>query len=197
MQYQKLIILFFSLFLLSGCGLQEQRKKLHQEQMDVHQKEQELALKEQELDAREAILDERQKTMDSVLIQKDTLSTLYPAIPGNWVVKMVCTETTCPGSALGDTKVEQWSVSFDNNMVIAKAMNNKMQLTRIYTGNIDATGQINLVAQSSAVDSEGALSAKIIIQLKQKNVGSMEGQREIIQPGNCHIIYSLDLKKQN
>lgn len=165
--------------------------------MLLQQKEQELSLKEQELDEREAILNERQKSIDSVLVQKDTLSSLYPMVSGNWIVKMVCTETTCPGSALGDTKVEQWSVSFQNNLVVAKAMNNKMQLTRIYTGSIDATGQINLVAQSTAADLESSQSVKIIIQLKQRNRGSMDGQREIIQPGNCHIVYSLDLKRQN
>jgi hypothetical protein len=197
MQHFRILLLFCLLFTISSCGLQEQRKQLHQEQMLLQQKEQELSLKEQELDEREAILNERQKSIDSVLVQKDTLSSLYPMVSGNWIVKMVCTETTCPGSALGDTKVEQWSVSFQNNLVVAKAMNNKMQLTRIYTGSIDATGQINLVAQSTAADLESSQSVKIIIQLKQRNRGSMDGQREIIQPGNCHIVYSLDLKRQN
>lgn len=195
--HHRLLLFTIFLFLLSGCGLREQQKQLHQERMAIRQKEQELNLKEQELDAREAILNERQKTMDSVLVTKDTLSALYPTIAGNWSTKMVCTETTCPGSALGDTKVEQWAIVFENNLVIVKAMNNKMQLTRIYTGHIDAGGQINLVAQTPNANSDDSPAAKIIIQLKQKDNNTMQGQREIIQPGNCHIVYSLNLKKQN
>lgn len=194
--HHRLFFFTFLLFSLSGCGLREQQKKLHQDQMAIRQKEQELNLKEQELDAREAILNERQKTIDSVLI-KDTLSAIYPMLPGSWSTKMVCTETTCPGSALGDTKVEQWSFAFENNLVVAKAMNNRMQLIRIYTGQIDAGGQINMVAQSPEEGSDIGSAAKIIIQLKQKNENTLEGQREIIQPGNCHIVYSLTLKKQN
>ncbi|HET8574363.1 MAG TPA: hypothetical protein VFL76_10905 [Edaphocola sp.] len=186
-----------SLLLLSSCGLQEQRDKLKQEAIVLRQKEQELMLRKQELDAREQILNERQKKMDSVLVGKDTLSTIYPAIPGRWLVKMVCTEATCPGSALGDTKVEQWAITFQNNMVVVKAMNNKFQLTRIYTGSITADGQLSLKAQAPEDSLSIAQYAQITIQLKQTKNDVMQGQRDIIQPEGCHITYTLDLKKQN
>ena len=41
--------------------------------------------------------------------------------------KMVCTQSSCSGSVLGDTKVEQWLISAQNKIVIVQAMNNKMQ----------------------------------------------------------------------
>lgn len=189
--------IFFGLCLLSSCGLQEQRNQLKQESIILRQKEQELVLRNQELDAREQLLNERQKKMDSVLVGKDTLSGIYPAIPGRWLVKMVCTDATCPGSALGDTKVEQWAITFQNNMVVAKAMNNKFQLTRIYTGSIAADGQLSLKAQAPNDSLSTRQYAQINIQLKQTRNDAMQGQRDIIQPEGCHITYSLDLKKQN
>jgi len=193
----KYLIIVTGIGLLSGCGLQEQRQQLKQESVLIRQKEQELALRSHELDAREQLLNERQKKMDSVLIGKDTLSNIFPEIPGRWLAKMVCTDAGCPGSALGDTKVEQWAVTFQNNMVVVKAMNNKFQLTRIYTGDITPEGQLSLKAQVPNDSLSTNQYAQITIQLKQTKSDAMQGQRDIIQPEGCHVTYSLDLKKQN
>lgn len=193
----KYLTIVTGICLLSGCGLQEQRQQLKQESVLLRQKEQELALRGQELDAREQLLNERQMKMDSVLIGKDTLSKIFPEIPGRWLAKMVCTDAGCPGSALGDTKVEQWAVTFQNNMVVVKAMNNKFQLTRIYTGSIAPDGQVSLKAQAPDDSLSTSQYAQISIQLKQTKNDAMQGQRDIIQPEGCHLTYSLDLKKQN
>lgn len=182
---------------LSGCGIQTQRNELQNEQNVVRQKEQELTLKEKELNAKEVILNERQKKLDSFFVPKDTLSKLYSSIPGFWDAKMVCSETTCPGSALGDTRVEAWSIYFQDNRVVAKALNNKKQLTRVYTGGITDSGQIYLTEQPVSVGSENDSEVTITVQLKQRNDNTLIGRREIVQSANCHIIYSLELKKQD
>lgn len=190
-------ILFFlcSVVLLSSCGIQEQRQKLLQKEQALREKEQGLTLKEQELNTREQALNERQKKMDSVLTMPDTLITKYPNLIGNWTVKMVCTETSCSGSALGDTKVEEWSLSFSNNQVVVKAMNNKKQLTRVYTGYIAIDGTIVLMAKIPESDSNALLASQINVNLTQGKMGMMTGQREILHPENCRILYSLNLKK--
>ena len=51
---------------------------------------------------------------------------------------MTCIETTCPGSAVGDTKTETWDINYENNLIIAKAMANN-KLVRVYTGSYDGT----------------------------------------------------------
>lgn len=197
MQKLKYFSIITSIVLLSGCGIQEQREQLNEQAVLLRQKEQELALRSQELDAREQLLDERQKKMDSVLVGKDTLSNIFPEIPGRWLAKMVCTDASCPGSALGDTKVEQWAVTFQNNLVVVKAMNNKFQLTRIYTGTIATDGIISLKAETPNDSLQVVQYAEIAIQLKQTGSGTLEGQRQLIQPEGCRVTYSLDLKKQN
>jgi len=189
------IILLAGIVLFSSCGIQEQKEKLAQKEQALKQKEQELALKEQELNRREQALNERQKKMDSVLTMPDTLTAKYPNLIGNWTVKMVCTDATCPGSALGDTKVEQWSLGFSNNQVIVKAFNNKKQLTRVYTGYIAPDGSLSLSAQIAEPDTSEPLSAQINVSLTRSKDGIMSGQREILHPDNCHIVYSLSLKK--
>lgn len=189
------ILLLCAIMLFSSCGIQEQRAQLNQKEQALRQKEQELTLKEQELNRREQALNERQKKMDSVLIMPDTLTARYPDLIGNWSVKMVCTDATCPGSALGDTKVEQWSLGFSNNQVVVKALNNKKQLIRVYTGYIAPDGTLTLSAQIAEPDANEPLSAQINVSLNLIKDGIMSGQREILHPDNCHIVYSLNLKK--
>lgn len=197
MKFRTGILLLCAVALLSSCGIQEQKDMLARKEQALKQKEQELLLKEQGLESREQALNERQKKMDSVLTMPDTLMTRYPGLVGSWSVKMVCTDATCAGSALGDTKVEQWTLGFANNMVVVKAMNNKKQLTRVYTGNIADDGSLSLIAQIAEPEVNAPQSAKITVYLKPSNDGIMTGQREIIHPDNCHIIYGLNLKKQD
>lgn len=195
MKFGICILLLSGIMLFSSCGIQEQKEKLAQKEQALRQKEQELTLKEQELNRREQALNERQKKMDSVLIMPDTLTAKYPNLIGNWTVKMVCTDATCPGSALGDTKVEQWSLGFSNNQVVIKALNNKKQLTRVYTGYVAPDGSLSLTAQIAEPDTSEPLSAQINISLNPVKDGIMSGQREILHPDNCHIVYSLSLKR--
>lgn len=188
MKWIFLVLLSFS---FSSCGLRQREMELDRKTNELNQKEQELSLKEQSLAAKEQQLNDREKQMDSTSsVVKDSLILEHNKIPGTWMVEMQCTETNCPGSAVGDTKSEQWEIKFLDNLVVASAMSNN-QLIRIYTGSYFG----NLLKLSVQQDSTQT-SAKMNVRLTQTKEKEMEGEREIIQANGCHILYSLKLKKQ-
>lgn len=176
---------------ISGCGLRQREMELNRKMQELNVKEQELALKEQSLSIKEEQLNEKEKSLDSTKnVVNDSLFVQHQKLPGTWMVEMQCTETNCPGSAVGDVKNEQWDFKFQNNMVIASAMSNN-QLVRVYTG--DYVGNtLKLSVQQDSTDA----SAKIIVRLQQTKDKEMTGDREITQANGCRILYSLRLKKQ-
>ena|SRR5665213_252448 len=187
----KWILLLFCAISLNSCGLRQREMELDKKTNELNQKEQELSLKEQSLAAKEQQLNDREKEMDSTSsVVKDSLLLEHNKIPGTWMVDMQCTETNCPGSAVGDVKSEQWEFKFLDNLVVASAMINN-QLVRIYTGSYFG----NLLKLSVQQDSTET-TAKINVRLTQTKEKEMEGEREIIQANGCHILYSLKLKKQ-
>ena len=182
------------LIFLLGCNLREREMELKNKMSEINQKKQELSFKEKSLQLREKELNEREKSLDSVLNKPfvDTISSRHPGIPGIWLVKMLCTETTCPGSAVGDTKTEQWEINYQDNAVIAKAMSDN-KLVRIYTGAFTGDA-LDLLTQS--IDSGKTKPVNMTVHLKKIKENEMEGQREIIRPGDCRIVYDLELKKK-
>ena len=111
---------------------------------------------------------------------------------GSWLVTMNCIETTCSGSAVGDTKTEQWDVTYQDNTVLAKAMSGQA-LVRIYTGR-SAANSLQLTAQSDEPSPQHAAKMNVTLALTRNN--EMEGEREIIRADNCKIVYHLQLKKK-
>ena len=122
----------------------------------------------------------------------DTTNLYNPAIIGIWSVKMVCTETTCAGSAVGDTKTEQWNISYESNTIIAKAMSDD-KLVRTYTGKPNA--DVIELAEKLAEDGLQS-STNMLVRLRLISSNRMEGQREIVRENNCKVIYSLQMEKQ-
>jgi hypothetical protein len=106
----KYLFLFLVMsFTASGCGMRERELKLDQKMSEINQKEQELLLKEKSLQLKEEELAKKEELLDSSSRSPvDTFLVQHPQLPGKWNVTMRCTETTCPGSAVGDTKNEQW-----------------------------------------------------------------------------------------
>jgi hypothetical protein len=184
----------FWLITFSSCNLRERELELKNKMQEVNQKEQELAFKEKSLQLREEELNKKEHISDSILNipPVDTLSLLHPGLPGTWVVNMLCSATTCSGSAVGDSKTEQWEINYQNNKVIANAIN-KDKLVRIYSGTY--TGN-KLELSSQAIDTATSKVVQIIIRLKETKKNEMEGEREIIRPEDCHIVYDLQLKKK-
>ncbi len=188
-----LFLFVFSGFILSGCNLREREIEIEIRAAQINEKEQLLFAKEQSLEFREQMLNDREKLLDSTSnkIANDSLFINYPNLPGSWAVKMVCTETNCPGSAVGDTKNEQWDFTFHENAIIATAVSNN-QMVRVYSGS-NFGNSIRLTVQKDTADAQ---TARMLVRLQNIKEKEMEGEREIIQAGGCRIVYSLQLKKQ-
>jgi hypothetical protein len=187
----KWIFLLAGIVFASGCGLRQREMELNRKMQQLNVKEQELALKEQSLSIKEEQLNEKEKKLDSTNnLVNDSLFMEHQKLPGIWMVEMQCTETNCPGSAVGDVKNEQWDFKFQDNMVIASAMSSN-QLVRVYTGDF-VGNSLKLAVQRDSADA----SARIVVRLQQTKEKEMTGEREITQANGCHILYSLRLKKQ-
>jgi hypothetical protein len=183
-------IYLFALFSLgAGCDLRTREEDLKKREIALAQKEQELLLKEKTLQIKEdELINREQKTDTSSTV--DTTKLYNPAIIGIWSVKMTCTETTCAGSAVGDTKTEQWNISYEANAIIAKAMSDE-KLVRTYTG-VPKGDVIELAEQPQNVISQPLTT--MVVRLRLTNINTMEGQREIIRD-NCKVTYALQMVK--
>src|SRR5215217_1863738 len=128
------LLLCCSILLLvtSSCESRRRQDELEKRAMDLNQKEQELLFKEKTLQAKEQELLKREAKIDSSM-KLDTVQQYNHALVGSWSVKMTCIQTTCMGSAVGDTKNEVWNLSYNRNIVVAKAMQGD-DLARIYSG---------------------------------------------------------------
>ena len=186
----------------TGCGLQEREKELEKKISEVNHKEQELLLKEkslqlkvEELAHRKRLLDSSSKksVADSVAKKSvaDSVAVLHPELAGTWNVTMRCIETPCAGSAVGDTKNEQWVISYKDNTVIANAISDN-KIVRVYAGSSN-DNSIELSTQPDTANTEQ--KTKMVVRLQITNENEMAGQREIIHAEGCRIVYSLDLKK--
>lgn len=180
------IFLFALLFLLQGCGPNEREERLKKRELASAQKEQQLLEWEQKLKMKEQELTNTQQSLDSAKLQNDSTEVYNPALVGKWTVKMSCTETTCDGSALGDTKTETWDISYKGNTVVVSAYAGKA-LVRVYVG-----AYSNNVLQIADEQVNGEVSITALINVV--NEKRMEGKREIVQKG-CKIVYALTLER--
>lgn len=190
MHYYFLLVLLLTSF-LQGCDLREREEALQAKEAMLNQREQELLLKEKTLQLKEEDLVKREQRIDSTHI-RDSVAVYNAALPGTWDVKMVGTETTCPGSAVGDTKNETWEISYQENNVIAKAMVNN-ELVRTYSG-FYTGNTLELVDTRENIP--GQPPTRIIVRLRLSKENVLEGTREIERIGECKIIYQITLNKQ-
>lgn len=192
MNVLKFIFLLFIITTFSGCDLRMRERNLQQRADSINQKEQQLILLENQIAVKQTDLEQKERTLDSLLkkyITPDSLSAKNPLLVGRWNVRMICKETTCPGSAVGDNKTEVWEIGYQDNAVIAKAMVNN-QLVRVYSGTANEN-QLILTAQQEAA----SMGTNISVTLLLKNETEMEGERKIIRPEECRIIYALQMQK--
>jgi hypothetical protein len=189
------MIYFFLLILLSACSVREREKELEARTNELNQKEQELLLKEKTLLLKEEALKKLEGRLDSSShhhANSDTSGIYNPSIIGTWVVNMQCTETDCEGSAVGDTKSEQWLISYvDSSSVIAKAMAGN-KLVRVYSGKY--IGDV-LQLTTEQEDVTVGQTIRIFVRLQPVNEKQMDGKREIFRGNECRILYSLSLKR--
>ncbi len=177
---------------LQSCGLREREMKLDAKAKEVNEKEQQLILKEKALELKEQELMAFQKKLDSTGIElpRDTVA-VNPDFLGSWQVKMSCIETNCQGSAVGDTKNEHWLIEQQASGIIAKALTGD-QLVRAYTGRFNGSF---LVLTSTQEDENQKIQSRMNVRLQRVDKNMLEGQREITRPGECRIVYELQLKR--
>jgi hypothetical protein len=188
----KRIIFLFLLFLqvFSGCDVRQREVELQRKEAELSQKEQELLLKEKSLQLKEDGLMKREQQMDSSRQQLPDSAFYNPELLGSWAARMNCIETSCPGSAVGDTKTEQWNIAYQNNYLIAKVMVNQ-KLVRTYTGLYNGT----TLELTSRQGEETPQASTIVVRLQQTGKEHLEGRREISRQSACKIVYALDLVK--
>jgi hypothetical protein len=188
-----IFLLLLIIFIAPACDIRKREQMLDQKDAELKQKEQQLLLREKSLELKEAQLLSQALTLDSSQqMLPDTLSARHGNLPGLYDVTMNCIETNCAGSAVGDTKSEQWQINFQNNRVIVKAMSDK-RLIRSYSGTYIGN-MMELIAQQDSLHTPQTGEITVRIQPTKDNL--LEGQREIIRPDQCRILYRLQLVKQ-
>lgn len=178
------------LLLLGGCDIDKRERALEKRSAELKQWEETLLLRENDLKQKEEAYIQRTSNRDSST--RDSAFIYNPALIGSWAVQMTCTETTCAGSAVGDTKTEQWDISYQDNHLIAKAIVGK-ELQRVYKGLY--TGNTLELVDDRAVTT-GQPSTRMVVRLRLVSNRTMEGQREIVREGECKIIYAMQMEKQ-
>lgn len=185
------LLLSIFVFMFLSCGQSQRQRQNAALERKLNEQRQELILQANQLALQQANLDARAKHLDSVQVSGDSLMTVLPKLAGTWDVNMNCTQATCAGSAIGDTKNEQWIISFHGNAILAEAYSKKV-LSRVYTGSYN-DGIIQLSAQSA----DSMMDKNIQISAFFRPIGDsliMNGKRSIIRPG-CQIVYNLAMKK--
>ena len=186
-----LFLLLLTLLLATGCDLRKREEGLQQRESALNEREQQLLLREKSLQLQQEELARQKLALDSTLIA-DTTAKFNPVLVGAWNAQMTCTETTCPGSAVGDTKTETWEISYQNKNVIAKAKVGE-ELVRVYSG-IYTGNTLELV---ETADSTVQSTTKMIVRLTIANDNRLEGQREIDRLAEkCKIVYAMTLDKK-
>lgn len=191
MNYRILLILSMGILLFNSCGQQEREQKLAAQEKQIREQQQELILKANQLALKEKQLEDKEKHLDSALISQDSVAAIFPKLAGNWNVNMVCSQATCAGSAIGDTKNEQWVFSLQGSSIVAQAYTKKV-LSRVYVGKIQG-GLLQLTAQSADSSVESNVQMNVFLRPIGDST-SMNGKRNITRP-DCQIVYNMNMKK--
>jgi hypothetical protein len=155
----------------------------------LNEKARNLEILEQELNSRSQELAARERVLDSIQHLNDTTSKFNADLIGNWSTSMRCTETSCEGSAVGDTKSEKWEISYQDNQVKLKAFVNS-QLIGEYSGLFSDDGLV-VTAKRGPAES----TTLITVTLSPPVGNKMSGTRVINQAGKCSIVYALEMQK--
>lgn len=174
-------------FTATGCDDTAQSQALRQKEDSLQLREQQLEIREKEVELKEAAWIQQQQLSDSNFTS-DSNYVVDSAFIGNWNVMMTCTEATCPGSAVGDTKNEIWNFFYKGKTLVATATSNG-QLVRTYSGFYAG----NLIELREKRDTAVA-HVRMVVRLRIVDEINLEGQREITRE-TCKIIYNLKLQK--
>lgn len=187
---KKALLLPLVLLFLAGCQNQEREKRLAQREAELAQREQELLIRENSLKMREQSL--ATTAQDSTQKPVAVDSALVGTLVGTWTTLMNCIETDCQGSAIGDSKTEQWQITYEGGAFLVKATVNN-QIARVYSGTLMGNA-LELTAQH--LPNESLPDASITAQLEIVGEQRLQGRRVIDRPNTCRIVYALDMTKE-
>jgi hypothetical protein len=187
-----LLILIFIGLHLSSCNYEQQRKELEQREADLFEREQKLLI-------RENLLTQVEDSLKLILSKSDSLASrlasaslpVPDSLQGMWNVAMMCTQTSCSGFAVGDTRKENWS--FENNDstgVLVRALQGE-KLIRVYTGIYDGSGFI----LSTPYNSEASTTVMNVYLTLDINSNKLTGSRTINQADGCTTTFKLDAER--
>ena len=156
-----------------------------------------LNLREEELAKKERLLKDPLKsgaeTMKDSIAFTDSSYVVDSTIVGRWDVTMTCTQTSCEGFAVGDTKTERWMFDYAGKALVVKALVNN-EVVRVYNG-VDTGDYIDLVPSPDSTATPSA--AKVAVRLRKVNQEQLEGERVIIRNNNCKVVFALRFEKNN
>lgn len=188
MRIRIIFLVIVCVVFVSGCGFGKREQAITERTKQLDEREQQLQAWEQQLKLKEAELLTREQLLDSTTRQLE-VGVYDSTLVGKWLVKMKCIETTCPGSAIGDTKTEHWQISYEEDKLVVHTISAN-KLSRVYSGFFKGG---NLELQVEAGKETGA---NITVSLRRKDEQRLEGMREVIQPEGCKILYALEVEKQ-
>jgi hypothetical protein len=181
---------FSLLMLLPGCTNSGHDQVLREKETALNRREAELINRERIVEAAEAKLKAAKAGRDATS-RPDSSQYYQPVLTGDWQVRMTCTESNCTGFAVGDSRTEQWSISYIGYTLFVKATT-KNTFIRSYTG-YAFENSLELSERRDSTRPSSDVRMKIRLQLSDST--SMSGDREIIQDNNCKVVYALQLKK--
>lgn len=177
---------------LGSCGFEERKKSLDAREVSLNEKEQNLLIKEKMLLQLEDSIKLSIAKQDSLALSLKTLGLPLPdSLQGTWNINMLCTQTNCSGSAVGDTRKESWTFSGgDSAGVYVKAMQGE-NLVRVYTGIFDGSGFVLSTPNVTGDANTTTMNVKLSINTPDK----MNGTRIIQQADGCTITYKIDAER--
>ena len=195
-------IVFLLLAVLTcGCNLKQREESLDEREKALSEKEKQLVLYENSLYLWEKKLASREQLLndtktDTVQVKDslqltDSTYIIDSTIVGEWNVVMTCTQTSCAGFAVGDTKAEKWQFAYSGKELVVKAMVNN-DVVRVYNG-YNIGNNIELV--QSETGSVSPAVTNMTVRLRKVNDDMLEGERVIIRENNCKVVFALRFGK--
>lgn len=196
------IVFLLLAVLTSGCNLKQREESLEEREKALSEKEKQLVLYENSLYLWEKKLASQQQLLNDTMM-KDTVNVkdsvqvsdstyiIDSTIVGEWNVTMTCTQTSCAGFAVGDTKAEKWQFAYSGKELVVKAMVNN-EVVRVYNG--FNTGN-NIELEQSETGAITPAVTNMTVRLRKVNDDVLEGERVIIRENNCKVVFALRFGK--
>jgi hypothetical protein len=183
-----LTLMLVSIFF--GCKQDGQNSELSAREKEIVKEEQRLTAWQEQLELREKRLITREKKTDSLRAIVDTLGVYNQNLIGSWKVSMNCTESSCEGYVIGDSKTERWEISYQGKRILAKAYSGK-KFIRTYIGSNN--DNVIVLQVQPAPGTQTKMEVTLAFNPNKNTV--MTGERIITKVENCTTTFALSAEK--